>query len=186
MISRIDDERGFTLMELLLVIAILGLIAVPLSASLVVGLRTTDATANRLDTSHDAQLVSLYLPADIQSAGNAAGDIVASPTPGSACSLVQNLLQLRWTATEAEGDPVTYTAAYAVAKSGDEWQLTRYFCSTKTGQIVTTVVAHKLGGASAGSVTVSGTQISMTLTEATIPASPTPYSYTISGIRRTT
>ena len=146
---RAHDEVGFTLIELLLVVAILGIVVVPLGAAIMIGLRTTDATQNRVKSSHDAELVSIYLPADIQSVGNKQDDVVVAPTANTDCSGVQNLVRLRWTSTEALGDPHTYVAAYAIGQSAGEWQLTRYYCVDST-QATSTVVARNLDGAGAG------------------------------------
>jgi prepilin-type N-terminal cleavage/methylation domain-containing protein len=182
-----DREGGFTLMELLLVIALLGLVAVPLAGAITVGERTTAATANRLESTHDAQLVSIYLPADIQSAGNAAGDVVVTPG-NSDCSGMPNLLRLRWTVTETLGVQSTYQVAYAVTQSGDEWRLTRFYCPASPGAPTQVVVARNLSGASQPTPVVSpdGKTISVTLKESGAQRDPTQWTYTISGRRRTT
>lgn len=180
--DRAHDE-GFTLIELLFVVVILGVVVPALTAAIFIGLRTTDATQNRLISNHDAQLVSVYLPADLQSVGNAAGFV----TGDSQCSGMTNLLRLHWTATETLGQPVNYDAAYAIIHVGSEWQLKRFYCVSNVngGGATTLVVAHNLSGASAGTVSQVGTKVTMTLTSAAITNDPTHYTYTISGIRRT-
>jgi hypothetical protein len=177
-------------MELLLVIALIGLVAVPLSAAIGVGVATTNGTSNRLDSSHDAQLVNIYLPADIQSAGSATGndpDVVVGGGDTS-CSGVANVVRFRWTTTEDLNTAHTYVAAYSVGQSGGEWQLTRSYCVDST-QALRTVVARNLNGANAVSVSPNpptGQEISVSITEATVPrGDPTPYTYTITGTRRT-
>ena len=63
------DEHGFTLVELLLAIVILGIISVPL-ANMVIGvLHNTDTTSDRLVLSHDAQISASYFGEDVASAG---------------------------------------------------------------------------------------------------------------------
>ena len=63
----VDD--GFTLVELLLAIIIIGVITVPL-ASVVIGyLKNTDATTARLLASHDVQITSAYWAQDVASIG---------------------------------------------------------------------------------------------------------------------
>src|SRR5690242_5451403 len=60
-------ERGFTLVELLVAIAILGVVAAVIGQAFVVSAETTNATAQRFSESHDAQVASAYLANDVQS-----------------------------------------------------------------------------------------------------------------------
>lgn len=184
MTRRLRDESGFTLVELLITIAILGVVIAPLTAALIVALRTTDETSNRLAGSNDAQLLSIWLPGDIQSAGNQSGDIVAAPTANTECSGVTNLLRLRW--RETQSTTTTYVAAYAIRSGPDgTWRLVRYSC-VNGGAATTHVVARNLAATSAGSVSVTGTKVAVTLTEQATPTEPAGYSFTVSGNRRTT
>ncbi len=181
---RAHPESGFTLVELLLVIVLLGIIIAPLTAGLMVGLRTTDETANRLAGSNDAQLLSIWLPPDIQSTGNQAGDVVFSPTANTECSGVSNRLGLRWRETQG-AVTTTYLAAYAIAAEGDgRWFLRRYLC-VNGGAPTSNVVARNLASSTATAVTSSGTKVSMTVTAAATPTDPTSYTFTVSGNRRT-
>lgn len=66
---RIRDDRGVTLIELLVAVAILGIIIAPLTAALISFFRNTDATNNRLAESHDEQIASAYFAQDLQSLG---------------------------------------------------------------------------------------------------------------------
>src|SRR5688572_11903328 len=86
-------EAGFTLPELVLAVAILGLVMAPLTAGIIIFLRSFDDTEDRMVASHDAQLVSVYLPGDVQSA-------TSVDTSGiGACSGQPSVLRLGWTAT---------------------------------------------------------------------------------------
>ena len=49
-------DAGFTLVELLITIVILGIITVPLSGVLIGFFRNADATSDRMALSHDAQI----------------------------------------------------------------------------------------------------------------------------------
>ena len=64
-----QDERGFTLVELLVAIVIIGIIAVPLGNVVISYLHNTDATTARLSESHDAQISAAYFAADVASVG---------------------------------------------------------------------------------------------------------------------
>ena len=181
---RAHAESGFTLIELLLVVVMLGIIIAPLTAGLMVGLRTTEETANRLSGSNDAQILSTWLPPDIQSTGNQAGDVVFSPTADTECSGISNRLRLRWRETQGSTTD-TYVVAYAIVASGDgRWFLRRYVC-VNAGAAVSNVVSRNLAGSTATSVTSSGTKVSMTVTEAPSTTDPSNYTFTVSGNRRT-
>jgi prepilin-type N-terminal cleavage/methylation domain-containing protein len=183
---RASVEAGFTLIELMVAITITGIILVPIAAGLFVGLRTSDETSNRLAASNDAQLLSLWLPPDLHSAGNQASDVVATPTANTECSGMNNVLRLRWRATEvAGGSATTYVAAYAISQgTTGEYRLVRYYC-VNSGAATPHVVARNLAGAAAATISASGTKVTMTVTEESTPTNPTPYTFSVSGNRRT-
>lgn len=182
--NRTRGEGGFTLVEMLMAIVVMGIIMGPLTAGVIVGLRTTDETANRLNGSNDAQILSVWLPPDIQSTGNQVGDVVYSPTVNTECSNVSNRLRLKW--RETQGSTTTsYVVAYAVvAGTGGGWTLVRYQCIN--GAAATThLVSRNLASSTATTVTASGTKVTMTVTEKATPTDPTSYTFTVSGNRRT-
>ena len=89
-------EDGFTLVELLIGIAIAGMLIAVIGSAMVVGLKTTDATTQRLSESHDAQVTSAYLANDVQSAVALATPTGARPTArASGQSHQQELLRVR-------------------------------------------------------------------------------------------
>ena len=63
-----DSEGGFTLIELLIVVVVLAIIIGTMTGAMIVGIRTTNATIQRLSESHDAQNSAAYFVADMQSA----------------------------------------------------------------------------------------------------------------------
>lgn len=67
---RTSGERGMTLIELIVVIAVMGIIVPVISASIVMGLQTAEGTADKVSLSHDAKLTGIYAVPDIQSAAN--------------------------------------------------------------------------------------------------------------------
>lgn len=67
MLRRADN--GFTLVELLVAIAITGLISVPMAHVVIGFLKNTDATSDRLALSHDAQVSAAYFGQDVASVG---------------------------------------------------------------------------------------------------------------------
>jgi prepilin-type N-terminal cleavage/methylation domain-containing protein len=181
---RLQGEDGMTLVELLVAIAITGLIIGPLTAGLVIGLRTSGDTATRLAGSTEAQFLAIVLPPDIESTGSAAGDVVISTTANTECSGVTNVLRLRWTSTDT-GTSTTYQAAYSISGSAlAGWKLKRSFC-VGAGAAVTRTIARNLANATAATSAVSGTKVAMTVTEAKAAGTPTAYTFTISANRRT-
>jgi prepilin-type N-terminal cleavage/methylation domain-containing protein len=62
-------DEGFTLVELLITIVLLGVIIVPLGNVIIGFLRNTDAISVRLTESHDAQISAAYLAADVAGVG---------------------------------------------------------------------------------------------------------------------
>jgi hypothetical protein len=163
----------------------MGIIMAPLAAGIIVGLRTSDEASNRLSASNDAQLVSLYFPPDVHSTGSGAGDVVVAPTPNTECSGTANVVRLTWRAAETGGATTTYVAAYAVtANPNGGWRLVRYVC-TDGGAPSAHVVARNLASASAATASAAGTKVSLTVTEAKTPTESSPYTFTVSGVRRT-
>jgi prepilin-type N-terminal cleavage/methylation domain-containing protein len=67
--DRIRSEGGFTLVELLVAIVILGIITIPLSGTVVSALKNTGTTEDRMDLSHDAQISSSYFARDVAGVG---------------------------------------------------------------------------------------------------------------------
>jgi prepilin-type N-terminal cleavage/methylation domain-containing protein len=63
------DDRGVTLIEVLVAIVILGIIIVPLGNALISFSRNTDDTTRRLSESHDVQIMAAYFAQDVQSVG---------------------------------------------------------------------------------------------------------------------
>lgn len=64
-----SDDRGVTLTEVMVAVAILTIIIVPLSNALIVFLRNSDKTSQRLSENHDVQLAAAYFAQDVQSTG---------------------------------------------------------------------------------------------------------------------
>jgi prepilin-type N-terminal cleavage/methylation domain-containing protein len=71
-VRRAADEHGVTLIELLVAVLILGAIAVPLTGSVIVGLKTTDKAQAALDDGAASDLLSIYLAPDVQNTDPAA------------------------------------------------------------------------------------------------------------------
>jgi prepilin-type N-terminal cleavage/methylation domain-containing protein len=64
------DERGLTLIEVLVTVSLMGFVMAALSGALFVGLRTTEDTRTSLDQSNAEQLITTYVTKDLQAATN--------------------------------------------------------------------------------------------------------------------
>lgn len=189
--QQVRDESGFTLVELLIAVTVLGIIIVALGAGFSVGLRSLDDTSNRLSGSTDAQQLGVYLLPDVQSAST----VVASSTgAGIACTGASNpVLQL----TDGASFNVVYgvrtvTSGSLADATHPAYFLERYVCTGGSVQSASTkVVSRTLASATAAApvripATGTLTGAALTVTEKTTTNDTTPYVFTVSGRRRTT
>jgi prepilin-type N-terminal cleavage/methylation domain-containing protein len=111
-------DEGFTLVELLIAVLLLGLIMSALVTAMTVSFRTVDATRQRVTDTTGAQLVASWLASDAQSARHI--------NPSSSCvSGSGKLLELRW--TDAETNSAVTDVVYKVeAADAGNSQLSRY------------------------------------------------------------
>jgi prepilin-type N-terminal cleavage/methylation domain-containing protein len=180
-------DAGFTLVELLLAIVVLGIIAVPLGDALISFFRNTTATSDRLAESHDAQISSAYFAQDVQSIGvrdwsNPAGPykigtsvetINAAPKGGTfPCGLSTDanaVVRMAWDDPTGASTRRTVIVSYVVRQVGTEKQLHRMRCDDGTSNPTSDLVlAHNV--LSVGTPVLTGPQagipqsISVTLT----------------------
>lgn len=161
-------EDGFTLIELVMTVSIVGIIVVALAGVVLQYLKVSTTTQSRLDESTDQQFVSAYWQQDVSSLGvrGFQPDVVGNQIPaqqsvwtGSAPSGVPAacasgltgslVIGFAWNDYLGTSDPsTTWTnvtvnaAAYVAQQIGAEWQLSRVRC---VGAATTTiVVAHHL------------------------------------------
>ena len=118
---RLGDEDGFSLIELLAVIAILGVVSFALTESLILGFETTDRTIGDVSRSAGVNTLQPYFTRDVQSA-----EMVSTGDP--TCATVPVLLHLTWT-DEGAARAVSYSL---VPPTGGEQDLVRWSC-TGTG-----------------------------------------------------
>lgn len=133
-----QPDAGFTLVEVLIAMLLLSILMSALAGAVISSLKATAGTSTRLSTSHDRQLVQVYLPRDLSSASGAlSGAFVTSwhcapPAPAATPALV-----LTWKGmppTSFSPTPLgsaaltaTFEADY-VAASTPSPRLLRYYC----------------------------------------------------------
>ncbi len=157
------DDRGVTLIEVLVSVVILGIIIAPLSAALIAFLRNTDDTTRRMDESHDVQITAAYFTQDVQAIG--VRDWSTSPYrlrqsielnapfnsglyPCGATGTPNALVRFAWDdPRSAAANPVVIAASYVVMPSTDglEQQLHRITCADGVVQS-DVVLAHNVDG----------------------------------------
>ena len=149
--ARIRNEEGFTLPELMIGMVIMSLLIVAIAGALIVSLKTTGSTEQRLHESQDVLITSSYVANDVQSAARVEKDPGTADCSGSFVTLVT----FRYSATAQQP-----AAVYQCGTANGETQVTRTF---NNGPPV--VIAH-FAGLSRPTVTLS-------------PDSSTPISVTI-------
>ncbi|HEY3260018.1 MAG TPA: prepilin-type N-terminal cleavage/methylation domain-containing protein [Pseudonocardiaceae bacterium] len=199
------DEHGFTLIELIVAVAIITVITAPIGGVLVIYLRTSDATAARMTESNDAQLTAGYFARDVASVGVRQS---ASPyalrqsvdTSNSAawpypCAAAGTTPVVRFAWDDYPGGPGSATqlrVAYVLAGGGTK--LRRLACAGSATPVSDVTVARDLDAATAPTVTCSTTctagavpaTVSLTLTIKDQRNRETAYSITLTGQRRQT
>ena len=156
---------GFTLVELLVAVVILGIITVPITNVIIGYLRNSDAITSRLLASHDAQIVSAYWAQDVASIGqrNAATHAllpsiqVPAMTADPKCTSAGTIATFTWDDYLNATDPATVvTVSYVVAYSPVSLQCELHRVRL-TSPATNVVLAHYLDSVSPPSITCSTT-----------------------------
>lgn len=130
MLSRRDD--GFTLVELLVAISVLGLLLSAITGSIFVGMRTAARTEDRLTESNDELTATGYFADDVQGAKSVTVSTV--PKCGTDASAV----------VEFVGQDFADTATPAAATPDTVTTVVSYVLRTRTGSTGTTRELHRL------------------------------------------
>ena len=130
------DERGVTLVEVLVAVSILAIIIIPLGDAMIGFIRNTDATTRRMIESHDMQIATAYFALDIQNLGvrdwssptfalQQSIDNPSYPCAGAGTSVIS----LAWDDFTSVSSPATVVRVnYVVRDVGGEHQLRRLLC----------------------------------------------------------
>jgi prepilin-type N-terminal cleavage/methylation domain-containing protein len=188
-------DDGFTLVELLLAIAILGIIAMPLSMGFITGLRFIGRSDEKFTDSRSALISAGYFAGDVANANT----IV--PNDATACGTGTALVSFAWSdASAAVGAPVNNKVSYVYDTSDStNKKLLRKYCANGSATGTQSVAAISLGSTpvvtcyDAGNVVnatcVGARWVKMLVTQqANTPSpndpTPTAYSFTLEGTRR--
>jgi prepilin-type N-terminal cleavage/methylation domain-containing protein len=132
--KRADD--GFTMVELILAIAITSIIILVIGNAAIIGWKTTNGTEERLAASNEAQIATSFFVSDVQSATTVVNNEATCPAPGGG-----SVLALKW--TDSDTGP-THVAGYAVQGTGSNRTLIRYSCKDGVAQ-GTVPIVHSIG-----------------------------------------
>lgn len=198
---RVSTEAGFTLVELMITIAIIGVITLPLANLVIEYFQNTVATQARASVSHDEQIVAGYFGDDVASIGRHNTDgtpkqSVWNPTTSGApinCGAgISAFLALAWDEYNSSGGLSTSEAVYGTRTQSDngqtELQLVRVHCLNSSTPDATSVLAHNLTGTPTVVCDVTPCSmpsvVSMTLSLRVAGAGAAPYQATVTGRRR--
>lgn len=173
-------DCGLTLVELLVVVAISGVIMPILVGTLVIGWKTTDDTVQRLSDTRNRNLTPSLFTRDVQSARTVT-------TTGSTCTSTGDtlLVRLAWTETGTTGSVVSRAASWVLTPGTDN-QLQRRYCPDGTTVDSTVTSAHGVVGTPAVSC-LSATNATVACASAVrvdLAVTDTTGSFTATGRRR--
>ncbi len=126
------DQKGMTLIEVVMGMTLSAVIATTIAGAFVVFLLNADSATDRLSESHDAQIISAYFASDIEGSSATITKSLASGSPDSPGCADTNVVQLPLSDGSA-------TVKYKTVSSGIERHLVRV---GPTGD--ETVVVHNL------------------------------------------
>jgi hypothetical protein len=189
-IRRLPPDTGFTTIELIISLLVLGLIVGPLTASFVLGIRTAQSVGGSETDSSDAQIAASYFEDDADSA-----DTVST---AASCGGPNTVVQFDW----IDGAVHRY-AAYVYAPDASAaadlhvstaYSLQRRYCEASSGPVVQTLrlaralslvpVAHCDGGSCAAAPKPN--TVTLDVTELPGRSTDLAYSFTLTGTRRVT
>lgn len=172
----VAGETGMTLVELLVVVTILVIIALPIASVITTALIIPSQEQQRVTDTGDAQLLQSFMTTDVQSA--ASTDTTGASECGVSAGVV---LGLKW--TDQTGISTTTSKTVAYVHTPGSTTLVRYYCDSGGTSNQLTV----LKAVQSASVACTTATCLATITEVAIPqqgAAASPYTFTVSSTRR--
>jgi prepilin-type N-terminal cleavage/methylation domain-containing protein len=193
-----SEDGGFTLVELVITVAILGIIILPLGNLVLEYFQNYPQTENRVADSHDMQIAAAYVSNDVADAGVHASYTSAATSqsiwttsfPASYCGsgAGTTVLLLSWNTWTVAGGG-SFGATSSVAYVNESGVLHRIYCAVGSTVASDAVLVDGLQAASVScSSTCSGTPppstVSLALTISTGASDTAATSVTLTGQRR--
>jgi prepilin-type N-terminal cleavage/methylation domain-containing protein len=140
----IDDEGGFSLLEMIVAIAVLSVIMTPLSIAFITMLQRSAAVENQLSRSSDAQRIGAAWTEDVQNVdvgGVNAGGECPSRSGGSAVEA--HIVTFSWDRSTTTSAP-SKSATWSLVGAGGDMELVRRYCENDV-PLEETVLADQIG-----------------------------------------
>lgn len=205
------DDAGFTLMELLMAMVIMGIITLPLGNFVLAYFDNYQTTENRLSDSHDIQIATAYFSADVANTGlrsttspyTPQQSIWTTPPPAPYCGSTLSgttVLLLKgdsWTVSSG-ASPTGTDAPISVAYVVSGGTLKRVYCPTGSSPTTTTVVHNLVSATASCFASISATtptscdvasappkvRLTLNISGGTQDAAAPPQPVTLDGLRR--
>ncbi len=152
-------DGGFTLIELVITIVIMGIITLPLGNFALAYFKNVADTQSRLSDSHDIQIAAAYFSQDVANIGvrpsmtstsfQQSVWVGTAPAP-CAAALGNAALLLKW------GDPLDYTVIHSAAYVVESGTLHRVYCASGTSAPIDVTVVHNLQAVNTPQCTATG------------------------------
>lgn len=158
---REPGEAGFTLVELIMTVTIIGIITLPLGNFMLSYLRNVPTSQSRISDSHDMQIAAAYVSNDVASTGvhtsytsvSATGQSVwvqgalpAAPYCGQSAGTT--VLMLSWNTWSVAGNGAgTFGPVSSVAYANAAGTLHRVYCATGASTTTDATLVHGLSAA---------------------------------------
>jgi hypothetical protein len=148
---RLAGESGVTLIEIVIAVGLLGVVIGPVTVGMIFGLAHSNGTRDRVADSASAQLVSTYLPGDIQSAAT----VATSGTAGCAAPVMAgDTVKLRLAWSDPANAAATTTVLYFTRQEDSLLALYRARCAG--GATDVSKLVHHLNGPGGFAVSCDG------------------------------
>jgi len=143
--NRRTRSDGFTLVEVLVSMTVMGLIATVISSVVIVAVRNNPAVQMRTDAALTLQGVTNWLPQDVDSTPPGGFDQGATTISGCASSPGKNLLRMQWS-EDIAGTVTKFIANYRYVTSGTQNVINRITCSGTGALPLGNTVVQKASG----------------------------------------
>ncbi len=127
--DRSSPDRGFTLVELLICVALTGILATVTASVIIVALKTSPAAEDRADAAVNVQGLVTWLPQDVDSTAPGSFDTSLVPSGCSGTDPGLNLLKMSW--HEKVGTTTNFTVSYRYVPlpvPSDGGRIVRVYC----------------------------------------------------------